>query len=323
MVEKFARIFAARGAHFKRRLRMRLGLEPRATVKYVPRAMPYAPSFHDYRPITWWKRVPIYITTIICALLVVGMFATTVCQTANVGVTPLMFSVGAFWQRGWLWQLLTYPFIDQPSFFYLFSILFFYTSGIEVEKYLGRVRFMKLYALLVLLPVAIVSLWSLSAGMAFGGVAGPYDLTLGMFIAFATLYPNLEFWGFVPLKWFAFAGLALASMNHLPRHDWIGLSMLWGNCAAAFGFIRFLQRGGSMELPDRIFKNPFRRKPKFRVVPKYVAPAAARAGEEDVVESIDPLLDKIAKHGIKSLTARERERLERASKALAKKQPDR
>lgn len=285
--------------------------------------MPYAPSFHDYRPITWFRRVPVYLTTILCGLLAAGMLATTICQTANISIAPLVFSVGAFWQRGWLWQLVTYPFIDRPSFFYLFSILFFYTSGTEVEKYLGRNRFLKLYALLVLLPPAVMSVWSLAAGGMFGVVAGPYNLTLGMFIAFATLYPNVEFWGFVPLKWFAFAGLVLASMNHLPHHDWIGLSMLWGNCAAAFCFVKFLQRGGSVELPRGFFRNLFRRKPKFRVVPKSADGKPPRVVEDDPVGSIDPLLDKISKHGLKSLTSRERAQLERASATLAKRQPDR
>ena len=40
---------------------------------------------------------------------------------------------------------------------------------------------------------------------------------------------------------------------------------------------------------------------------------------DDVIESIDPLLDKIAKHGIASLTAREREKLEQARAELLKK----
>jgi hypothetical protein len=40
---------------------------------------------------------------------------------------------------------------------------------------------------------------------------------------------------------------------------------------------------------------------------------------DDVIESIDPLLDKIAKHGIGSLTPREREQLEQARAELLKK----
>jgi len=38
-----------------------------------------------------------------------------------------------------------------------------------------------------------------------------------------------------------------------------------------------------------------------------------------VIESIDPLLDKIAKHGIASLTERERDRLEQVRALLLKK----
>ena len=52
-----------------------------------------------------------------------------------------------------------------------------------------------------------------------------------------------------------------------------------------------------------------------------VAPRARLgAGSGDVIESIDPLLDKIAKHGIGSLTEAERARLEEARTELLKKQ---
>ena len=65
-----------------------------------------------------------------------------------------------------------------------------------------------------------------------------------------------------------------------------------------------------MELPEGI-KRIFRRKPKFKVVPKY-------SPGDDIHESIDPLLEKISRHGISSLTAREREQLQRARKTLLK-----
>ena len=51
--------------------------------------------------------------------------------------------------------------------------------------------------------------------------------------------------------------------------------------------------------------------------------AAARAAEGatmDEVESIDPLLDKIARTGMASLTAKERTRLEKAREALIRKE---
>ena len=60
------------------------------------------------------------------------------------------------------------------------------------------------------------------------------------------------------------------------------------------------------------FPKVFSRRPKFRVVPK-------PKPEEDALTSMDPLLDKIAKRGISSLTAGERSALERAREALVKR----
>ena len=48
-------------------------------------------------------------------------------------------------------------------------------------------------------------------------------------------------------------------------------------------------------------------------------PAAERGGGEDQLESIDPILEKISKSGIASLTKRERDLLERARERLIAK----
>ena len=295
--------------------------------------MPFTSGYSDYQPITWFRRMPIYVTTLLSALLIVGMVATTILESAGVSVDL----VAAFWSpeffRGCVWQLVTYPFIARPDFFFLFGVLFFYFAGIEVEKYLGRKRFIQLLVLLLLVPPSIVSVRHL-LGFGAGVYAGSYDFTAALFIAFATLYPNLEYFGWVPLKWIAFACFFISSLGHLPHHDWAGLAVLWGMCGTSFGFIRFLQHGGSVSLPNP-FKL-FRRRPKLRVVKNPVvasAPARAKsvvahaqhsvepplAPQSDVIESIDPLLDKISKHGLASLTAREREKLERARVELLKK----
>ena len=267
--------------------------------------MPAIHSFNDYRPVTWFRRMPVYVTTILVAVLTLGMFATVIMESSRVSLATFGFLPAEFF-RGNVWQVLTYSLIAQPDFFFLFGMFFLYASGIEVEKYLGRTRFIQLLALLLLVPPLVLSLWS--AVLPVGRFVGAYDLILGLFIAFATLYPNIEYLGWVPLKWIAFACIAIASMSHLPVRDWTGLSVLWATCAASFGAIRFLQRGGSAEWWN-LFPKVFSRRPKFRVVPKPTP-------EEDALTSIDPLLDKIAKRGISSLTASERSTLERAREAL-------
>ena len=266
----------------------------------------------DDQPIAWMGKYPVRLAAFLAAAYLLGIFATVILETAGVDLSPFVFHVPTF-IHGAFWQPLTCTFLQGVSFFSLFNILFLYWSGSEVEKYLGRRRFLQLMGLLLLVPPLVISSWSI-----FGvhwSYFGPYEFSIGLFIAFATLYPNVEWFGWVPLKWLAFAGILLGSMQRLPRHEWGHLSVLWIVCAAAFVFIRLLQRGvsifgvlGQVQL--------FRAKPKFQVVPRS---APRRVVEpEDVHDSIDPVLDKISKHGINSLTASERKALDRARNRLLK-----
>ena len=271
--------------------------------------MPLSSNQNDYQPLTWFRRTPIYATTILVSLFVLGMFATVLLATARLRVNAFAFSPADFWRHGAAWQFVTYPFIGTPSFFFIFSIFFFYWFGVDVERYLGRAQFLKLLSLLLLVPPVLLSLWW-KAG-SYSEWAGSNELSIGLFVAFATLYPNLEFWQWITMKWLAFAGIILSSMNYLPNHDWPGLSVLLVTCGAAFGYVRFLQLGGSVELPA-VIKNLFKRQPKFKVVPR-------TSHEPNLDDVIDPLLEKISKHGLSSLTPRERDELQRARATLLKK----
>jgi hypothetical protein len=268
----------------------------------------------DYRPVAWMGRYPVRVTSIICALFVLGMFVTVVAQTARWDISPLAFQSRAF-LHGSVWQPLTCTLIQTASFFFLFNVFFFYWSGNQVEQFLGVRRYLKLVGLLLLVPPVVFIAWgSMSALWSY---YGSYELTIGMFIAFATLYPNIEIFGWVSLKWLAFAGLVLGSMQYLPRHDWGYLTVLWGMCLTSFVFIRMVQE--RLALPAGLERlNPFRKKPRFRVVQK--SASVRRVAEpDDVYASVDPILDKISKSGIGSLTANERRQLDRARDRLLKK----
>jgi hypothetical protein len=271
----------------------------------------------DYKPVAWMGRYPIRITTILCALFVLGMFATVIAETAGWDLTPLIFRSGSF-LHGAVWQPLTCILLQGASFFFLFNILFLYWSGVEVEKFLGQRRYLQLLGLLLLVPPVVITAWRL-AGVSWS-YYGSYEISVGMFIAFATLYPNVELFGWVTLKWLAFAGIVLASMQYLPTHQWGYLSVLWGMSLTSFLYVRYLQGRTSTDTPSAIYESLskiFRRKPKFQVVPRE---GTRRVVEpDDVYASVDPILDKIAKSGIGSLTAGERRALDRARNRLLKK----
>jgi hypothetical protein len=266
----------------------------------------------DNRPVTWIGRYPVRVITIIVAVYVLGMFGTVMLSTARISTLPFAFMVPSF-LHGAIWQPLTCTLLQGPSFFFLISMLFMHWSGAEVEKFLGRSRFLAFFALLLLTPPVVMLVWSLTGRLSVYG--GSYELTIGMFIAFAALYPNVEMFGWVTLKWLAFAGLVLASMQYLPNHDWGSLSVLWTMCVFSFCYIRFVQGRLPIQLNLARFRL-FRRRPKLHIVQKS---SARRVVEpDDVYASVDPILEKISKSGIGSLTETERRQLDRARKRLLK-----
>ena len=270
----------------------------------------------DYRPVAWIGRYPIRIITVIAALYVVGMFATVGMQTAGANFTIFAFQFPIF-IHGAFWQPLTCTFIQSADFFFVFNILFLYWAGRQLEEFLGRKRFIQLFVMLLLIPPLVISSWVLfgRAWMYFGS----YEVCIGMFIAFATVYPNIELFGWVTLKWLAFAGIILGTMQDLPHHAWGNLSVLWAMCLAAFLYIRFVQGRIPINVdPARL--NPFRRRrPRLTIVQKASTSSRRVVEPEDVYASVDPILDKIAKSGMGSLTETEKKILDRARNRLLKK----
>lgn len=283
--------------------------------------MSYGQSFHDNQPIRYIGRMPVYLTTVLAAMFVAGLILSVLLDSAGLlGASRLIFTTPEF-LRGALWQPFTYPWIDTPSFFTPLAILAFYSWGVQVEQYLGRKKLLTLFCLLVATPV-VVNLLFHAAGVPTM-IRGNYEIVAAFLIAFAALYPNIEYIGWIPLKWFAFACVATGSLMYFPQHQWIRLAQLWANCAVAFGFVRWIKLGGNL---PQISLPSFKRRPKLRVLPNPVPRAEQTDVDDDQDEAmteVDVLLDKIAKSGIGSLTAKERQRLEKAREELMKRETPR
>ena len=268
--------------------------------------------FRDNQPLTRIGNLPIYGTTIIVAALVVGLIVSALFG-GGVAMAMFAFSPEWFWRQGEVWRALSYLIVGQVNFFTIFSLFFLYSFGRDCEQELGRARYFAFLALLIVTPVAVATLlWLLGFG---GGVAGSMHLSIGLVIAFGTIYPNVEWWGSIPMKYVAIGCMFLAAVGHLSDRDQIGLASTLATCAVSFGYIRAMRAGTfeGISLPAI-----FRRKPKFRVLPS--PDVRGSAGRENATASdMDALLDKIAKTGIASLTAKERARLEAAREELMKK----
>lgn len=270
----------------------------------------------DYQPVTWVGRHPVHVTT----LLVAGhAFAAIVaCFLGGAGILGhLAFDSTLVWQGGEFWQLATYALVHSPSTLLWFAVEMYmlFVFGREVERFIGRRAFIVLYLLLLLAPTVLLALWGLS-NPSF--IAGSAALHFGIFIAFVTIYPSVDLLLRIQAKWVALALAAISTLQLLAYRQWSSMAVLWVTIAAAFFFIRLRGIGPELVWWSDL-KSRWQPKPKFQVVPRS---APRRAAEpENVHESIDPVLEKISKQGINSLTASERKALDRARTRLLKKSP--
>ncbi|MFN2509499.1 MAG: DUF6576 domain-containing protein, partial [Chthoniobacterales bacterium] len=188
-----------------------------------------------------------------------------------------------------------------------------FVFGREVERFIGRRAFVVLYLALLLAPTVLLTLWGLGERT---GIAGSSAVHFGVFVAFATIYPRLEMFLRIMAKWVAVVLGAILTLQLFAAHAWPELAVLWLSVGGAFLFIRMRGIGGELDWWSNL-KSKFQRKPKFEVVPR--AKPARTIEPENLHESIDPLLEKISKLGINSLTANERRALDRARNQLLNK----
>jgi hypothetical protein len=219
----------------------------------------------------------------------------------------------------WLWRLFTYVLIDHVSFFSPFAVLFFYWVSVGIETHLGRIVLTRLLILLALVPPAVAAIWWWGFDHS-SLLSGSYMLLGGLIVAFATLYPNTETWGWIPFKWMAFACILCGSLMLFAGRQWFEIAQLWASCLAGFLYIRQAKEVeyDDYESPLVRLKKFFRRKPKLRVVPPPQTGRRSPVANEPPSE-LDVLLDKIAKTGMGSLTPKERAQLEKAREALMRR----
>ncbi|MGI8821624.1 MAG: rhomboid family intramembrane serine protease [Chthoniobacterales bacterium] len=271
----------------------------------------------DDQPVTWVGSYPVHVTTLLVA--VHSIAAVLACFVTGFGgngiLGHLAFDSGFVLGRGEFWQLVTYAFVHPPSQLLWFAIEMYmlFIFGREVERFIGRRAFIALYVMLLLGPAVLMTVWGLWERTAIAGSSG---LHFGIFIAFATIYPRVEMFLRIMVKWIALASGAILTLQLFAAHAWPELAVLWLSIAAAFLFIRMHGIGPELEWWTNL-RAKFQPKPKFHVIPR--SSPRRMVEPEDVYVSIDPLLEKISKSGINSLTANERRALDRARNQLLKK----
>ena len=271
----------------------------------------------DYQPVAWMGRYPIHVTTLLVIVHVVCMIIGCLLIAVGAGsfLGVLAFDSAQVLSAGRIWQVATYALVHSPSGLIWFAIEMYmlFAFGREVERFIGRRAFIALYLLLLLAPPLFLCIWGLWQRTALAGSA---TIHFAIFIAFAAIYPNVELFLRIMAKWVALIFVAAYSLQLLAYHGWSELAVLWLSAGLTYAFVEL--RGAGPELAWLTeWKSRWRSKRALTVLPR---PTGRRVVEpENIYESIDPLLEKISKSGIASLTASERRALDRARNRLLKK----
>jgi rhomboid family protein len=272
----------------------------------------------DYRPVAWMGRYPVDVTTMLVGLHVVCAVLACI-LTAIPGLAGMLdyfvFDSARIWNGLQVWRLGSYAFVHFPSSLLWFAIEMYmlFVFGREVERFIGRRAYIALYLILLIMPAALLTIWGLWQRSV---LAGSPALHFGIFVAFATIYPRAELFLRIMAKWVVIILAAVYTLQLLAYHAWSDLMVVWTSIGAAFLFIEMHRAGPELAWWDAL-KTRFGPKPKFHVVPKMRSSRSVES--DDVYASIDPILDKISKFGIGSLTASERRQLDRERERLLKK----
>jgi membrane associated rhomboid family serine protease len=271
----------------------------------------------DYRPVTWMGRYPVDVTTILVGVHVACAVLTALIVAAgySAALNYCIFDSEYVWHSGQVWRLATYAFVHAPSALLWFAIEMYmlFVFGREVERFIGQRAYIALYLILLVAPAIVLTIWGIWQR---SGLAGSPALHFGIFVAFATIYPRVEMFLRIMAKWVVVVLAAVYTFQLLAMHAWTDLAVVWTSMAAAFLFIELRGVGPELAWWDNL-KAYARPRPRLHVVPREVTPRVTEP--EDVYSSIDPILDKISKSGIGSLTDGERRQLDRARNRLLKK----
>lgn len=218
-------------------------------------------------------------------------------------------------RSGMVWQLGTYMFLHSANILHiLFNLLALWMFGRDVEEQIGTRRFLQLYfgGGLVGAVCWLAFNWQ-GHGLLLGASAAVYAVC----IAFATLVPErmitMLLFFVVPVtmkaKWWAWIAVALLAYASVAETN-SGIAHLAhvGGAVVGYVFIKWLGWGETSRFVEalRAAARPVTRLFEERRRRENMPP------EEFISTQVDPILDKISRHGIHSLTREERRILQQA-----------
>lgn len=305
----------------------------------------YFAALFSRRPNHGWFRVGRFdITTvdIMTALAVASMFLWAVSPN---DLWPNLAFISPSVRSGQVWRLVTWPIAEQPGFFSLLSIAFFWSFGQQIEGLFGRSRFVTWVLAVAIVPAALVTLTGALSPSLEAAEFGLGPIFLAGIWVYAATYPNVRWFEVVPL-WALAAGFTLLQILQLSGTRAsggilfllftvatalsvgrsLGFATAWPipylpiGSGAGSGMIRKQRRskpsppkrpkrGGPSQ---RVVEGPWRREPESST-PKVVPPTDPSPADQ---AEMDGLLEKIHDGGMDALSGAEKQRLNELSKRL-------
>ncbi|NGX61932.1 MAG: hypothetical protein K940chlam9_01423 [Chlamydiae bacterium] len=232
---------------------------------------------------------------------------------------PLQWFSLSLWGllQTWLWQPLTYFFIQSNSteitLSLFFSLLFWmsllWITGKEIILRYGTSSFLLFYLGGGIFTglLSWLAQWLFSSQQVVYGSGPPVFATL---LLWTMLFPNLELFFFIliriEVRWLVAILVGLTLLIHLLHGEYFPLladlfGLLWG-----FSIGKLVWKlPNPYPLPQKKGQGPQSREGKIINITPF---------QESDEEFMDRMLDKISRHGESSLTSHERSRLDRISK---------
>ncbi len=269
---------------------------------------------------------------LMCAV-VAGFIMQVVAAPLGAGRLPEFFAVSPVWlQKGFLWTLVTYPFLHGGLMHLLATLVGLYFLGRELVTLLVEKQFLGLFfGGAVAGALAWLAVHFSGGGGLVGASAALFALfflyiclnpdrqiTLLVFFVLPVTFPRARILAYI-LAGFDLFGLVFWEILKQAHSPGIAHSAHLGGMLAGLAYYRFVHQRAwkspdespEIELPKWIS----RKKPAAIAEPKFVAPVSSR---ETLKAEVDRILDKINSHGFGSLTAEERRKLDEAKDILSR-----
>jgi hypothetical protein len=305
----------------------------------------YLQAMFRRRPNDGWFKTGKYdatTTDIMCGLAIVSMFIYGLGRSLFLRLIFFGPSVRDFE----FWRVVTWPIAEQPTFFGLLGVVFFWLFGQQIEALFGRNKFLVWVLCVAIIPAVVLTL--------LGALNNEFDATsadlglgtmfLGGIWVYAATYPGVKWFEVVPLWALAGVFTALRLLQYSGDRATGAVLFLLVSIAAALFAGRSLGMATGWPIPhidlsgvgsgssstsrNSTSRGPKRKRSKgpkssggmkvvngpWKNAPPPTAPLVGPSAADQA--ELDGLLDKIGESGMDSLSGPEKKRLNDLSKRL-------